>query len=311
MRVLSPTRLVACMSVPFWVVMFGWQWLSYRPPIATPYFSEPRAFVEPGEQRMPMVIAHQGGDGLMPGNTLETLRHANALGVDVLEMDVHASADGQLVLLHDDTVDRTTNGTGRARDMTLAQLQSLDAGYRWPYEGGRFPFRGQGIVIPRLQDVLSEFPQARFNIELKQLSAPDVAALCVQLRGANAGGRTLVASFHAESLGAFRAACPEVPTSATPAEVRWFVVLSRLGLTRLYRSPAHVFQVPRRASGFELLTPDFIADVRARGIFIDAWTINTREELRQVARLGVTGVITDRPDLALAVRTPPARNGMQ
>ena len=187
--------------------------------------------------------------------------------------------------------------------MQLAQLQSLDAGFRWPYTGTRHSFRGQGIVIPRLQDVLNAFPQARFNIELKQLTETDAQNLCRLLRTADANTRTLVASFDVRPMRAFRGACPEVATSATPSEVRWFVVLSRLGLTPLYRSPAYVFQVPRRASGFELLTSNFIRDARARGIHVDAWTINTREEMRQVAGLGVTGIITDRPDLGLAVRT--------
>ncbi len=298
MHVNSQARIALVMSVPFWVVLFVWQWLSYVPPVASDYFGVPRA------PRVPMVIAHQGGDGLIPGNTLEALQHAVGLGADVLEVDVQASGDGQLVLLHDDTVDRTTNGTGAVRDMTLAHLQSLDAAYRWPYEGARFPFRGQGFVIPRLQDVLNAFPQARFNIELKALTDADIATLCGLLKYANAEGRVLVASIQSDLMRSFRAACPNVATSATPGEVRWFLVLSRLGLTPMFRSPAQAFQVPRRASGFELLTPAFIRDVRARGIFVDAWTINTREELRQMAKLGVTGMITDRPDLALAVRLP-------
>ncbi len=299
MHVNSQTRIALLMSMPFWVVLFAWQWLSYVPPVASDYFAAPRV------PRVPMVIAHQGGDGLMPGNTLEALQHAVGLGADVLEVDVQASGDGQLVLLHDDTVDRTTNGTGKVRDMTLAHLQSLDAAYRWPYEGRRFPFRGQGLVIPRLQEVLDAFPQARLNIELKALTDAEVVALCGLLKSARAEQRVLVASFRADVMSSFRAACPDVATSATPGEVRWFLVLSRLGLTRLFRAPAQAFQVPRRSSGFELLTRSFIRDVRARGIFLDAWTINTREELRQMAQLGVTGIITDRPDLALAVRLPP------
>ena len=104
-----------------------------------------------GSLKYPLVIAHQGGDGLWPGNTLFAYQNAAKLGVDVLEMDIHITKDGKLVLMHDETVDRTTDGTGEIESMTLAELKQLDAGYSWtPDEGKTFPFRGQGITMTTL-----------------------------------------------------------------------------------------------------------------------------------------------------------------
>ena len=112
-------------------------------------------------------MAHRGGRQLWPENTLTAFRGAAAMGVDVLEMDVHSSSDGVLVVLHDDTIDRTTDGMGLVHDYPLTALQALDAGYQWTAdEGATYPFRGQGIAIPTLAEVLEAFPDAFLNVEI-------------------------------------------------------------------------------------------------------------------------------------------------
>ena len=137
-----------------------------------PYFSDGKF----------QVIAHRGGLGLMPENTLSAFRHADSLGVDVLEMDIHASSDGQLVVIHDRTVDRTTDGRGRVDSMTIRELQALDAGYRWEDAQGRYPHRNRGVRIPLLEDVLSEFDHQRLLIEIKPNSAQVAQQLCATAR---------------------------------------------------------------------------------------------------------------------------------
>ena len=111
-----------------------------------------------------LVIAHRGGRGLMPENTITAFKHDDSLGVDVLEMDLHTSADGHLVIIHYATVDRTTNGSGRVDSLTLAQLTALDAGYRFKGEGDTFPFRGKGVRIPTLEAVFEAFKHKRLLI---------------------------------------------------------------------------------------------------------------------------------------------------
>ncbi|MDL1900249.1 glycerophosphodiester phosphodiesterase [Anaerolineae bacterium CFX9] len=251
-----------------------------------------------------LVIAHQGGDGERPGNTMSAFRHAVEIGADVLEMDVHSTADGVLVTIHDDTVDRTTNGTGRVNDMTFAELQALDAGYHWPTlaeESDRDdrPFRGQGITIPALDDVLSAFPQMRYVIEIKQETPSIVQPLCDLLRRHNLQEATIVASFRPAVMYDFRQRCPEVATSAVEEEIRPFFFLTMAGLHRAYVPQAHALQVPEYAAGFQVVTPAFISAAHHHNIAVQPWTINDAETMQRMIDIRVDGLITDYPSLLL------------
>ena len=114
------------------------------------------------------VIAHRGGWGLWPENTLFAFQNAVDLGVDMLELDIRGTKDGHIVVFHDSRLRRTTNGTGRVNEFTLEELKKLDAGYQWsPDDGKTFPFRGKGIVIPTLKEVFESFPEMRISIEIK------------------------------------------------------------------------------------------------------------------------------------------------
>src|SRR6266542_4382284 len=116
----------------------------------------------------PLVIAHQGGDGLWPGDTMFAFENVVKIGADVLEMDAHITKDGQIVLMHDEKVDRTTDGAGLIEDLTLDQLKQLDAAYKWSNDDGKsFPYRGQGIQVPTLNELFQKFPQIRYVIEIR------------------------------------------------------------------------------------------------------------------------------------------------
>ena len=251
----------------------------------------------------PLVIAHQGGDGLWPSNTRLAFERAASLGVDVLELDVHLAADGELVVIHDDTVDRTTDGSGAVSQLDAATLASLDAGYAWSpgRDGGRHPYRGAGAGVPRLVDVLRDHPAAPLLIEIKPSGVEAAGALCGALRAEGRVGDAVVASFHEDAAAAFRAACPEVATGATPDEVRTFLVLARLRLAGPYRPPFEVLQVPVRQGSITIVTPAFVRAAHAKGVQVQVWTIDDADEMRRLFDMGVDGVITDRPDRALAV----------
>lgn len=256
--------------------------------------------------RRPLVIAHQGGDGLRPSNTLAAFENAVALGADVLEMDIHSSADGVLVVIHDDTVDRTTDGVGRVHDKTYAELAALDAGYDWPTlaeEAGRTdrPFRGQGVTIPALEEVLRAFPDMPMNIEIKQEEPSIAGALCDLLRQYDREENTLVASFRPRSIQEFRAACPAVATSAVEPEIRPFFLLSLFGLGAAAAPPAQAFQVPEFGGGFRVVDVHLIRNARAKGVEVHPWTINTTEDMERMLALDVDGIITDYPDRLLAL----------
>ncbi len=248
----------------------------------------------------PLVLAHQGGDGLWPGDTLLAFEQAMALGVDVLEMDVHATADGVLVLMHDETVDRTTNGTGFIRDMTLADLQTLDAGYHWSADGGQtFPFRGQGIRAPALAEVVSRFPDALYNIEIKQ-AEPDIGqALCDLLQQRQLLDQALIASFRESAMRSFRAVCPGAATSGVESEIRQFYTLNLLFLGALYQARAEAFQVPEYSGERQVVTARFVRQAQGHNVAVHVWTVNETEDMARLLALGVDGIITDYPDRLL------------
>lgn len=251
----------------------------------------------------PWVMAHQGGDGLWPGDTMYAFERAAAMGVDVLEMDMHSTADGVLVLMHDDTVDRTTDGEGPINDFTLAELKTLDAGYDWPTDpdmaDGTFPYRGQGITVPTLEEVFIAFPDWRMNIEIKQVDPPIAEPFCQLVRQYGMEEQVLVGSFHQEAMDAFRSACPEVATSGTEDEIRPFYILNTLFLGFLYTPPAQAFQVPEYSGSLHVLTPRFIRGAQGRNVEVHPWTINEVEDMERMIDMGVNGIITDYPDRLL------------
>ncbi|MEZ4513703.1 MAG: glycerophosphodiester phosphodiesterase [Chloroflexota bacterium] len=253
-----------------------------------------------------LVIAHQGGEGLRPSNTLAAFANAVDLGVDVLETDVHATADGELVLMHDDTVDRTTNGSGSLRQMTLAQVRALDAGYYWTEDDGQsYPYRGQGLTVPTLRELLMAFPDMRFNVEIKQQEPPMAEPLCNLIRELDMGEQMLVASFNEAAIVAFREACPEVATSMVQAEIIPFFALSKLWLGATYQPQVEAIQVPEFRGGIvpwgdlRVVNGRFIRDAQQHNIEFHVWTVNETGDMQRMLDWGVDGIITDRPDRLL------------
>lgn len=268
--------------------------------------AETRAFARPDDPDV-LVIAHQGGNHLWPDDTLFAFQNAVNLGADVLEMDTHMSADGVLVVIHDETVDRTTDGTGLIKEMTLAEIQALDAGYRWqsPSEDIRaqysedYPYRAQGIYISTLEEIFERFPETRMNIEIKQSEPPIGETLCGMIRAYGREDDVLIASFSHEAMLDFRAQCPEIATSSTQDEMIVFYVTYRLFLGQSYSPAFQAVQVPRERFGLTIMTPRFVRAAHGRGVEVHTWTINERESMQELIDMGVDGIITDRPDRLL------------
>ena len=212
-----------------------------KPAPVSAYYSNPRPAV--------LVIAHQGGDGIFPGDTLYVYEHAAALGVDVFEMDAHTTKDGEIVLMHDEKVDRTTNGKGLIEDLTLAELKKLDAAYQWSNDDGRtFPFRGQGIQVPTLRELFEQFPDKRYLIEIKLTKNPIAKPFCDLIREYHMQDKVIVASFHDDAMKLFRKTCPEVATSAAKLEVAPFVLLGKVFLSGWISPQYQDLQVPYERS---------------------------------------------------------------
>jgi glycerophosphoryl diester phosphodiesterase len=261
---------------------------------------------------VPLVFAHRGGAALRPENTILAFDHGLALGADGIEFDVHLSRDGVVVVQHDATLERTTNGTGPIAARTADELARLDAGYNFrppspaeavPATAGQTterPFRGLAGGIPRLTDVLSRYRDTRFIIELK-VNAPELAHRTIDaVRAAGALERTSLGSFGTRVLRAARAWEPRIRTGASQEETR--LALYRSWVRWPVRHPRYQeFQVPEYAGSTRVVSPRFVRYAHETGVSVSVWTVNEEADMRRLLSWGVDGLISDRPDVAVRV----------
>lgn len=213
-----------------------------------------------------------------------------------IETDVHLTRDGHVVCFHDHTLDRTTNGRGRIRDFDLAELRRFDAGYRFSPDGRSYPFRGQGITIPTLEEVAELDGAARINLEIKQAQPPMADALWRRIDALGLHDRVLVASADALLVRAFRnLARGTVASSAGRAEIFAFWLAARAGLTPIVSVEYDALQVPVRAGGLEIVNRAFVEAAHARGLQVHVWTIDDAAQMQALIELGVDGIMTDQP----------------
>lgn len=239
-----------------------------------------------------LLIAHRGGARLRPEATLVAYAHAEALGADVLEVDVHTTSDGEVVCLHDDTVDRTTDGSGGVHDLTLAQVRALDAGYRFSPDGGAtYPWRGQGLTVPTLDEVLSAHPSAWFTIEIKQTRPDMVDALLAVLDSRGAAARVVVVSVSDDVVHSVREQRPEVLTAMGAGEMITFHALGE-ETEAGYVPPTRLVQPPHST-----ITEELVARANRFQMRLHPWTVNDRDDMGRLLALGVHGIMTDDPAL--------------
>jgi glycerophosphoryl diester phosphodiesterase len=212
---------------------------------------------------------------------------------------VHTTADGHVVVIHDATVDRTTDSTGAVREMTLAEVKRLDAGYRFSPDGGAtFPYRDAGIRIPTLEEVYDEFVDLPINIEIKGERPGIEEALWRVIEAAGAEDRTLVVSESTATIRRFREVSGgRVATASSSVELISFWLLSRLGLSGSFKPPFQALQGPETYRGLRIVTPGFVRMAHERGLRVDVWTIDSEPDMRRLLGYGVDGIMTDRPDV--------------
>ncbi len=252
------------------------------------------------EKDYPLVFAHRGYSIRYPENTIIAFEKALEAGADVLEMDLWYTADDKVVVLHDSTIDRTTDGTGGVKEKTLDELQEYDAGYTFTLDDGEtYPFRGEGIRIPSLEEVIEEFPDAYLNLEMKARDEKMGRLLAEVIEEHGIEDRVLVASFHNRPLREFRERVPEAQTSASRSQVRNFYIFSHLRLGYLLAYPYQAFQIPLRHGNIRLDTESFIKKVQTAGVRVIYWTINEREKMIELFKKNACGIVTD--DVSTAV----------
>lgn len=239
---------------------------------------------------------------MRPENTIVAFDHGLSFGVDGIELDVHLSRDGVVVVHHDDTLERTTSGRGPVSACTADELERLDAGYAFQAGGSgpAYPFRGQGIGIPRLQAVLRRYPGIPFIIELKSPD-PELADRTIEdVRAADAVGRVALGSFYWRALHHARKNEPRIRTGSSREETRLSLYKSYVRWP-LGRTAFQEFQVPESVRRTTVVSPRFIEHAHRAGVPVKVWTVNDREDMQRLLGWGVDGLISDRPDVAAQV----------
>jgi glycerophosphoryl diester phosphodiesterase len=244
-------------------------------------------------------IAHGGGDALFPENTLFAYEQSALVGSEVIDVDVRLSKDGQPVAIHDFTVERTTNGVGRVDAMTVNELKSLDAGYRFA-KGSKFPFRGKGVNIPTLEELLQRFPKTLFSLDLKDERVSMNEPVCSVLRKYKRTDDVFVGSNNDAQILAFRKSCVGIRTSATMVDV---FASERARETNDPNFVPDVFvdQPPYRINGRALVDADSLKFHHRHGVAILTWVVDDPKDMKKLVRLGVDGIYTRRPDLLAKV----------
>lgn len=263
--------------------------------------------------------AHQGGALEAPASSMFAMSNAKQLGLGGLELDVHRSSDGVLVVFHDDRVDRTTAHRGLVSRLTWDELSKMDNAYWYMQDRGvvsqaneldmDFCYRGrapfdQQFAILRFDEVLDSFPQMLINVDIKnshQNSNPYEHQVLRELEKANALERTIIASFNELSLAVVREELPEMSTSAGPSEISEFYFALRSSrqeaLDVASSSPYVAFQIPRYYGEIELATKEFIDTAHEAGKAIHVWTIDDANDMNSLIDLGIDAIMSDRPSV--------------
>lgn len=248
---------------------------------------------------MTLVVAHRGASQVAPENTMEAFRLAVEAGADAIELDVHLTADGQLAVIHDATLDRTTDRTTTVADATMADLREADAGWAFPGPEGDFPFRGGGLAILTLPEVVAWLPGGvGLAVEIKDARASDAVVAALDGSAVRAAAAVTVMSFQEAAIERVRELAPDLPTGlllvpADPFErgLRWVV------------EHGHAAVLPYDADLGIDPQPN-VALATAYGAKVGSYVVNDPERMRQLAATGVWGFVTDIPDVARAALGP-------
>lgn len=258
----------------------------------------------------PRVFGHRGAAGEAPENTMVSFERAIACGVDVLELDVHATSDGRIAVIHDPTLQRTTNGSGLIREHAWAEVARLDAGHNFTPDGRSFPFRAAGVQVPLLEEVLGRFAGECFNIEVKQADPPIAARVVDMVCACACAERVLLAAEDDGIMQQIRSAAGgEIATGFSAGEAADFVYRLTSEQWGDYQPQGRALQIPTAFEGIELVNPRSIAAAHRLGLEMHVWTINDRAEMDRLLALGVDGIMSDLPALARAAVDEYRRRG--
>lgn len=248
----------------------------------------------------PLNFAHRGFSGKFPEHTFLSFRNAIAAGAEALELDVRLTRDNRLMIIHDETLERTTNGSGYVRDNYFIDLEKLNAGYKFLIDGKKqvYPsLKEDDLRIPSLSQLFNEFPKCRFNIDIKQNDKKTCEILWDLIREYKIQDKVLVASDNHETIKYFRNVSKgNTATAASFKEVGNFILHKGLGILKRLNFDADAMQIPEHYFGVRLLSEKFIQEAHKKNIFIHIWTVNQKADMERLLKWGVDGIMTDFPD---------------
>ena len=244
---------------------------------------------------VPHLFGHRGAAGEAPENTLPSFAMAWAAGVPFLETDCHATSDGEIVLCHDGTLERTTNGQGPIAAHAYAEIGRLDAGYHFTDDRGGHPYRGQGVRIPRLLDLLESFGAARFNLDIKAHDHEVVEGVVRLVRRAGAERRILLTSEDDGVIDHLVQLDPGTALGCSRNEAIAFYSSLESGSLEAFEPRGQALQIPPTAFGRDLVTPQVIAAAERAGLFVHVWTIDDPAQMRSLLAQGAHGLMSDYP----------------
>ncbi|HET6381468.1 MAG TPA: glycerophosphodiester phosphodiesterase family protein [candidate division Zixibacteria bacterium] len=242
---------------------------------------------------MTLIVAHRGASAELPENTMEAYRRAVELGADAVELDVHLTADGQLALIHDDMLDRTTDGSGPVRERTVRELRRLDAGAKFEGPDGSFPYRGTGMRIPTLPEVLEWLPEdTGLVVEIKAREAVEPTVELLHGTPWRREGRVSVISFDEAAIDRAHELDPGlatgyllVPSQPFEPALRWAVEHGHIGV-HPWDGDLGLDPAPK------------LAQALAYGRLVGCYVVNEPERMQQLAAYGLWGFVTDLPGVA-------------
>ena len=242
------------------------------------------------------IIGHRGAAGVAPENTVVSIERAIRGGAQAIEVDAHVSSDGHLVTIHDDTVDRTTDGTGPVEHMTLEEIRRLDAGTRFTPDRGRsFPYRGAGVRVATLDEAVAAAGLLPMIIEIKSRAAGAALGAWLRARRGAAGDteRFIVAGFEREEVAPAAGAADW--RCATRADLVPFIALGKIGIGGPLPPHVDAIMLPIRKGPLRLVTRSFVRRAHQRGVGVFVWTVNRPTVMRELFDIGVDGLISDVP----------------
>ncbi|MGH7770790.1 MAG: glycerophosphodiester phosphodiesterase [Candidatus Binatia bacterium] len=251
-------------------------------------------------EEKPRIFGHRGAMGETPENTLLSIQRALEDGAKFVELDVRGTKDGEVVIVHDATLGRTTNGRGRVSRTSLKDVKTLDAGFWFTADGGlSYPYRGLNIDIPTLDDLFLNLPEVKLIIEIKQARPSIVQKVIETVRQARKEEQVLLATEKDKVMSEIRKELQEsrlpIATGFSYGEVAAFIGWVRGGKRQTFLPPGQALQIPCEYGGMTLVSDETVNAARDLGVEVFVWTVNDIQEMKRLLRLGVDGIITDYP----------------